>query len=204
VDTLKNRFGRRIMIAALSLPFFFVSRQSLFAQTPTYAELRAKVNALETENAGLRRDYQVILSACPATTPSASIDTTATDRLTAAAQQAQQALLDAENSAFLKQQQQELENAAFWVNNVDFSATESNDVFVRYGWKVTIKNGIPRTQSFDLEVQFLDKNDFVIDTAHLYRRTIEAFDQQTFTGDTLVRMPNALRVVHAKAIVTRR
>jgi len=204
VDTRKDLFGRRAIIAVLALPFFFVTGQNLFAQSPTYAELRAKVAALETEVAGLRRDYQIILGACPVPAPMpASVDSAA-DRLAHVIQQAQQVSLDADNRAAWQRQQDELENAAFWVNSVDFAATESNKTWVRYGWKITIKNGIPRTQTFDLELQFLDKDDFVVDTKNLYRRTIAAYDQQTITGDNLVSMPGALRVSRVKAIVTRR
>jgi hypothetical protein len=51
----------------------------LQAQTPgqslTNAELRAKVTALEHENARLQADYKLVLAACPGTpaTPSTSV-----------------------------------------------------------------------------------------------------------------------------------
>ena len=95
------------------------------------------------------------------------------------------------------------ERVVLSVNAAEFAATEANALWVRYGWKVAVKNESRERQIFNVEVQFLDSNDFVIDTAYRYRQTIAPFNQLTVTGDRLVTMPGASRVARIKAIVTK-
>jgi hypothetical protein len=75
---------------------------------------------------------------------------------------------------------------------------------MRFGWKVTVRNGLGRSEVFDISVQFLDKNDLVIATAALGVQTIRAYDEQAVTGDVIIRLPAALNVASAKAVVNRR
>jgi hypothetical protein len=182
---------------------------TLRAQTritsPTYAELQAKVAALEQDNAGLRRDYQTLLTTCTAPPPPAAApDSSFDEQLARATAAIEQAGRDATTSIEQDRQQREMDDASWIVKDVDFAVTESNRVFLRFGWKVTIKNGIRTAQAFDLTVQFLDRNGFVIDTARVYRQAIAAYDERTITGDALVSMPGALSVAKVKAIATRK
>lgn len=183
----------------------------LHAQSPTKpitnAELRAKVAALQRDIEGLQRDQRLLMMACQAgpVVPAPMVDTPAAMVAALAAGVSRVAEIEASNQRDREYelQQQRLENAAWYVKDVDFGITESNRVFIRYGWKVTIKNGIPRPQTFDLVVQFLNKEDLVIDSVRLYRQGIAAQDEKTITGDVLISMPGALNVTSVKAMATR-
>src|SRR4030095_10913170 len=100
-------------------------------------------------------------------------------------------------------QQRRLENAAWFVKDVDFGVTEQNRVFVRFGWKVTVKNGIPRPQTYDVEVQFLDSRGLVVTTDRLYLQTISAQDEQTLRSDALISLPAGSAVAGVRAVARR-
>ncbi|HWF85397.1 MAG TPA: hypothetical protein VG222_11135 [Vicinamibacterales bacterium] len=186
----------------------------LHAQSPapsiTNANLRSQVSALQQEILGLQRDYQMLLTTCQNTPPAPSSpaalngDAAMADRLERAASRLQQVQLDADNRLAQQRQQQLIDDDLWVVKSADFGVTESNRVFVRYAWNVTIKNGLDRTQAFDVAVQFLDKDDLVIDTARVYGHTIAAYDETTINGDKLVSMPGALRVAKVTAVATRK
>jgi hypothetical protein len=89
------------------------------------------------------------------------------------------------------------------VRNPDFGVTEANRIFVRYGWKVTVKNGIPRPQIFDVVVQFLNARGLVIDTARLYQQGIAGQDEQTIQGDKLISQPGAQQVASISIVAIR-
>jgi hypothetical protein len=175
---------------------------ALDAQAPvpspplTNAALHAKVAALEQELATLQRDYQQLLTGCPSPSP-APADTEVADRLAATLHTA---AIDDEQ----RLQQERLENESWYVKDLGFGVTEANRVFMHYAWKITVKNGIPRPQTFDVVVQFLDERDLVVDTARLYGQRIAAQDEQMITGDKLVSMPGALRVTQVKAVAIRK
>ena len=54
-----------------------------------------------------------------------------------------------------------------------------------------------------MTVQFLNKDDLVIDSGRLGVQTIKAFEEQDVTGDVVIRLPAALNVASAKAIINR-
>jgi hypothetical protein len=171
----------------------------------TNLELQARIAALEADLSRLQSDYALLLTTCRSPS-SAARDTAAAERLERAALGLQDAERSAENKlqqVELLRQRQELDDTSFIVTSVDMGVTETNDVFVRYGWKVTVKNSGAR-QTFDLTIQFLDARGLVVDTARDYGEVISAFDQRTITGDDLIAMPRALNVVSAKAIATRK
>lgn len=91
------------------------------------------------------------------------------------------------------------EKPAFEVLNATAKATEQNDVWWRYGYRLTVRNnGIDNSRQF-FEIQFLDADGYVLDT-----KTEEAFIKpgttEIITGETLVNLPGAARVVKLKAI----
>ena len=112
--------------------------------SPTAAESEARVAVLEQDLARLQQDYQLLLTtACPSQPPSAA--PSAGDRFERAA--SEQRAVEEANRAAVLQQQQRLEDMAWYVRDLDFGVTERNNVFVRFGWKVTVRNGIPRRQT---------------------------------------------------------
>ncbi len=160
--------------------------------SPTNAELRAKVGVLEQALARLQKDYAVLQAGCPA------------ERLERATESLQTAQINADNQSAARLQQERLEDGAWYVQDVAFEVTETNKVFQRYGWKVTVKNGIPRAQTFDLVVQFLNARGLVVDTEHLYSQHIAALDARTMTGESLIRVPGSFLVTSVHVVATRK
>jgi hypothetical protein len=173
-------------------------------------ELRARIAALEQQLADQQRDYAVLLKAAHPSQPPplpAPADEQV-ERARAAAQQrateeADRTLEAANERAYLEQQRR-LEDASWYVQDLDFGVTERNNTYARFAWKATVKNGTPRAQIYDIEVQFLDSRDLIVDTAHLYREVIAAQDQQVLRGDRLISMPAALNVTKIHAVAKRR
>jgi hypothetical protein len=166
----------------------------------TSSDLRAKIAMLEEQLARQQQDYEVLLrGACPAPTPAP----TAAVLGGAAAQQFDARLL-ADNQRFAEEQQRRLEDASWYVKDVTFGVTEQNRVFERFGWKLTVKNGTPRPQVYDVEVQFLDSRGLVVYTDRAYRQKIAAQDERTVYGEALIPVPSALNVVKVHATAERR
>jgi hypothetical protein len=155
---------------------------ALRAGPPTIAQLQARVHELEAENADLARNYDLLLASCR-----------------------NQAAPDTSSSATEPgaRRTRNVDDDLFWIGSLDYGVTETTSAFMRFGWKVTIHNKLARNEIFDITVQFLNKDNLVIDSGHLGVQTIRAFDEQEVTGDVLIRLPGALNVVSAKAIVNR-
>jgi hypothetical protein len=135
--------------------------------------------------------------------PTAPREIAAADRLERATSALQTAQIEADNRVELARQQQ-IDDTLWFVKSVTFGVTETNKVFMRYGWTVTIKNGLDRNQAFDFIVQFLDKDGLMIDSARVYGETIAAFDERTINGDKLVSMPGGSLVAKVQAVATRK
>jgi hypothetical protein len=173
------------------------------AQAPdaplTPPELRARVAALEQDLAGLRKDYQLLLTTCqsPAPAPRA-----------ARAERSPAAVATVPTVAPLKEskldEERRVDNDSWYVQVMDYVAIETSAEWTRYGWTVKIKNGIRRPQTFDLVVQFLDKDGLVIDSDQLTNQTVAATDEQTMQGNKAINMPGAIEVVKVNVIATRR
>ena len=161
--------------------------------SPASHSTAAKIRELEGELAAARADYQLLLASCGSDhrTPTQA-DASQTSQMPSLAFDLQQ-----------QEQQAALDDASWYITSVEFGTTEINRVFVRYGWKLTIKNGLSRTQVFDLVVQFLDQNDLVVDSARVYAESIGAQDVRTLYGDKLISMPGATRVVKVHAVAKR-
>jgi hypothetical protein len=138
------------------------------------AQLQARINKLEEEHAALARSYDTLLASCRG---------------------------QAEHDEARKTRN--ADDDLFWIASVNYGITENTAAFMRFGWKVRVHNGLGRNEVFDLTVQFLNKDDLVIDSGRLGVQTIKAFDEQDVTGDVVIRMPAALNVTSAKAIINR-
>jgi hypothetical protein len=87
---------------------------------------------------------------------------------------------------------------------IDSRVTESNDVWWRYAWKLTIRNDAETDGSFDATIEFQDSDGFVIDSASESHLAVPAQSERTFTGYSLVSVPGATRVARTNAKVAPR
>ena len=87
---------------------------------------------------------------------------------------------------------------------IDSRVTESNDVWWRYAWKLTIRNDAETDGSFDATIEFQDSDGFVIDSARESHLAVPARSERTFTGYSLVSVPGATRVARTNAKVAPR
>ena len=163
----------------------------------TNAQLQAKIIQLEDDNAVLMRNYDLLLASCQSPVernahPPAAGDPVAQDASTAK-----------DTAGAVRRPPRNVDDDLFHIVDINYGVTETTDAYMRFGWKVTIRNGIGRNEVFDVTVQFLDKNDLVIATTALGVQTIRAFGEQAVTGDVMIRLPAALNVSSAKAVVNR-
>jgi hypothetical protein len=200
-----SRFAVAVGIMTLLAASLGAQRTSRPARPLTNAQLQAKVRALEEENASLQRDYDKLRAFCQDS--GARVDQPPPDSASSADQAApvtKEAQSGPDAPAVKRRAPRNVEDDLWRIVAIDYGVTESSQQSMRFGWKVTISNGLDHTEGFDLTVQFLDKNGLVIETAREQHQTIRAFDQQTLTGDVVIRMPAALGVASAKAIANRR
>lgn len=74
------------------------------------------------------------------------------------------------------------------VEIVDISTrvTESNSVWSKYAWKLTLKNNTDREQSVTAEIKWTDAEGFVVDTDTEYGLVIPANSEKTFNDFDLI------------------
>ncbi len=87
----------------------------------------------------------------------------------------------------------------FEIIDISTKATESNDIWVRYAWKLTIRNNSSRAVELDGDIKWLDSDGFVIDSDTQYDLIVGATEEKTFTGFALIRQPGAQRVYSISA-----
>jgi len=187
--------GILMTLLAVSLAAQRTSRSS---KQPTIAQLQARINQLEDDNAVLMRNYDQLLASCQSPAernahPPAAGDPVAQDTTTSRDT----------TTRGTRRPPRNVDDDLFHIVDVNYGVTETASTYMRFGWKVTIRNGLGRNEVFDITVQFLDKNDLVIGTAALGVQTSRAYDEQAVTGDVIIRLPAALNVASAKAVVNR-
>lgn len=92
------------------------------------------------------------------------------------------------------------ERPKFEVLSVTARATEKNDTWWRFGYRLTVRNNGNSSEWQLFEIQFLDKDGYVIKTTTTGRTVIKPGTTETITGDTLINVPGAERVAKSKAI----
>ena len=88
---------------------------------------------------------------------------------------------------------------AFEVLKVTAKPTEQNDVWWRYGYRLTVRNNGMNDDRQHFEIQFLDADGYVIDTK-TERAVIKPGATEIITGETLVNLPGAAKVSKLKAV----
>jgi len=89
----------------------------------------------------------------------------------------------------------------FAIVAIDARVTETNDVWSRYAWKLTLRNRDSGPHTFDVTIEFQDKDGFVVDDDNEYGLTVPANAEQTFTGYDLVGSSVAGKVARTNAKV---
>jgi hypothetical protein len=84
---------------------------------------------------------------------------------------------------------------------VDSRVTESNDVWWKYAWILRVQNQSNRVQSFDVKIQFLDADQFVIETEYEFGLAVDANSVGTFRGTALITTSSARNVAAVNAII---
>jgi hypothetical protein len=100
-------------------------------------------------------------------------------------------------------EERRIDNDSWYVQVMDYLAIEATTEWTRYGWTVKINNGIGRPQTFNLVVQFVDKNGLVIDTDRLNNESIGALEDHTMQGNKVIAMPGAAEVVRVNVRASR-
>lgn len=74
----------------------------------------------------------------------------------------------------------------FQIVNVDSRVTESNDVWSKYAWQVTVKNLTDQQLRLDITVEFLDAQGFVVDDDSENNLALDPYEETTFRDYDLV------------------
>ncbi|MEA2559565.1 MAG: hypothetical protein QOH06_1069 [Acidobacteriota bacterium] len=73
-------------------------------------------------------------------------------------------------------------------------AGEKNSSWWRFGWNIVVQNVSEDDQIEDLEIQFLDRDGYVLDQVREYNLQVPVGSTQTFTGSALIKADVAPRV----------
>jgi len=183
--------GSRFVVVGFTTALLAVSlgaqQTSRTARPLTNAQLQAKVHALEDENALLTRNYDLLLKSCRNRVPADALPAGSSDA-------------PAPTSA---RRPRNVDDDLFWVEDLNYGVTETTSIYLRFGWKATVHNGLNRNEDFAVTVQFLNKDDLVIASAGLFGQMIRALDEQTVHGDVVIPVPAAYSVASAKVTVNR-
>lgn len=81
--------------------------------------------------------------------------------------------------------------------------TEANATWYRFAWRVQVNNPASTAVRFGLEVEFVDRDGFTIDSDTEYNLELGPGETRIFSGDDLVNYPAAERVHAVRAKIVR-
>jgi hypothetical protein len=87
--------------------------------------------------------------------------------------------------------------------SIDTRITESNNVWSRFAWKLTLENRADDVQRVNATIEFQDKDGFVVDTDHAYGLVVSGRSRQVFTGNKLITSASVASIERAVAKVHR-
>ena len=87
------------------------------------------------------------------------------------------------------------------VKEIQTRVTEKASIWWRYAWRLTVENSSPQTLSFDTQIEWHDKDGFIIDTDSEYRLMLGPSEERTFTGHAFINLPSASDVASVVASV---
>jgi len=85
--------------------------------------------------------------------------------------------------------------------SIDTRLVEANDTWSKIAWKLVIKNLTDKKVIFHANIEFLDKDGFLVDDTFESNLIISAQSEQSFTGTTLIDAPLIERVSSIQAKV---
>jgi hypothetical protein len=71
--------------------------------------------------------------------------------------------------------------------SVDTRVTESNSVWAKYAWKLTMRNDSDQPQGFRGTIEFQDGDGFIVDSVSANDMLVPAKSEEVFTGFVLIR-----------------
>lgn len=77
-------------------------------------------------------------------------------------------------------------SAVVEIVDVSTRVTESNSVWSKYAWNLTLKNNTDRDRTVGATIKWTDKDGFVVDTDYEYSLTVPANSEKTFNDFTLI------------------
>lgn len=75
---------------------------------------------------------------------------------------------------------------AMEIVDISTRVTESNSVWSKFAWNLTLKNNTDRDRSVSAEIKWVDKDGFVVDTDNEYSLTVPAHSEKTFNDFQLI------------------
>jgi len=77
-------------------------------------------------------------------------------------------------------------NKSFEIVSIDQRVTETNSVWWRHAWKLTLRNLGNVPIQVNALIEFQDSDGFIVDSARAYNLIVPAGAEKTFTGDKLI------------------
>jgi len=87
------------------------------------------------------------------------------------------------------------------ITSIDTRLVESNDTWSKIAWKLVIKNLTDKKVIFHANIEFLDKDGFLLDDTFESNLILSAQSEESFTGTTLIDAPLIERVSSIQAKV---
>lgn len=86
--------------------------------------------------------------------------------------------------------EEDFDNArVFEIVSIDTRLVEANDTWSKIAWKLVLKNLTDTKIAFHTNIEFLDKDGFLVDDTFAPNLLISARNEQSFTGTTLIDAP---------------
>ena len=79
-----------------------------------------------------------------------------------------------------------VDNKKWKVIDIKTKITEKNNVYWQFAWRLTVKNDFARPISLSGEIEFQDKEGFIVDKERLRAIDVPANSSETFTGSATV------------------
>jgi hypothetical protein len=86
------------------------------------------------------------------------------------------------------------------VVDIESRVTESNEIWSRVAWRLTLENRSERTVVFEGSIDFEDDDGFIVDADGVFDLAVGAGESKVFTGAKLIKAESIgkLKGVHAK------
>lgn len=87
------------------------------------------------------------------------------------------------------------------VVSVDYKITDKSDNYWYYSWKLVMQNDGDLPFNFGAEVKLLDSDGFMIEYDVLSTTSINPHSQQSFTGETMAKLPSGSTITKADVVI---